>query len=169
MAVITNLKNWLANKPRKISPKYIVMHSDAGRWLGSLATLIAKGYSYHLYIHRDGSVTQCVPLNRIGFHAGITEKGSDGTQVSNSNSIGICFENFNDGKDKYTPAQIKAAKELVAEIAANTPSVTHITTHRLITLNPDKSGRSRKVDPLGLDVEQFANGLKVWKPWPNAR
>lgn len=68
-------------------------------------TLKWAGIGYHYFIDFNGNVFQGRPIEFIGSHC----KGN------NTNSIGICFEgDFR--KDKITPEQIAAGKELIKYI-----------------------------------------------------
>ncbi len=80
------------NPARLIQPRYIVLHYTAGTSLaGSISHLRDSRFSYHLLVDRDGAVTQSVPLNVGGSHAGVSNwKGLDSL---NSHSIGICAAN----------------------------------------------------------------------------
>lgn len=90
-----------------IKPIYGVIHYDASpnetsaiEWMISPKSKV----SAHLHITRSGKVTQLLPFNVCGYHAGkSTWKGIDGL---NSHSIGIELQNA--GNQEYTDVQMKA-------------------------------------------------------------
>lgn len=129
----------------------IVLHCDASdnakaslSWITSPESKV----SYHVLIDRDGTVYQCVPVALRAWHAGVSSFG--GRSNVNDFSIGLAFSNKNDGKEKYTEAQIGAAVELCREWMRAFPKITldRITTHAAIA--PD-----RKTDPKGFDLDGF--------------
>lgn len=162
MKPITTLKKWLAHRSRKPGTLVdtLVVHSTAGgSAVSSIQWLVHLGYSYHLIIERDGSVTKCVPLSKAAFHAG----KSDGPQGSNVNeySVGVCFAHRNDGKEQITHAQLDALDELVPEIRKQFPAMKYACTH--FGISP-----GRKFDPRGFNVEAFAARAQL-KPWKHPK
>lgn len=83
---------------------------------------------YHFYIHRDGTIEPCRPINVRGCHA----------VNHNSNSIGICYvggldktdTNGTKIKDTRTPAQKKAILTLCEKLIADYPTIKRIIGHR---------------------------------------
>ncbi len=182
------LKPWLTSKkrPRGVAVDTIVMHSTAGASLVSdLETLLAKGLAYHYAIDRNGDVSKLVPSTAEAAHAGSSwgpheqakgvsaKVGADGKYLAgcsvNPYSIGIAFVNLNDGHDPITLAQQTSARELITSLVGAFP-IRWLTSHRLVTMNPAKPGRSRKVDPRGVDMRRLAadTGLTLWEPWQGA-
>lgn len=77
----------------KMVPQFIVMHYTAGASAASSIKAIAdRGLSAHLFIDRDGAITQTVPFDTVAFHAGVSEwRGHVGL---NKNAIGIEMANL---------------------------------------------------------------------------
>ena len=133
----------------------VVLHADASdnaqatlSWLQSPESKV----SYHVLIDRNGDVYQCVPVALRAWHAGVSE--FEGVKNVNDFSIGLSFANKNDGKEKYTPAQIMSASELCREWMALFPKITkdRVTTHAIVA-------PGRKTDPLGFDLAAFKGML----------
>lgn len=151
---ILQLASWLASRPRRRPPSTVVLHATAGRSLsGALATLKARGLSYHYLVAKGGEITKCVPIGRVAFHAGVSD-GPEGPSC-NEYSVGISMVNLNDGKDPYPAAQVEACRKLVRELAADMASLKWITTHAAIAPR-------RKTDPKGFDVSRVAGDLAIW-------
>jgi N-acetylmuramoyl-L-alanine amidase len=158
--MITSLVNWLASRPRKAPISTIVLHATDGASAGSSISWLRKiGLSYHYVIERDGSVTKCVPVSRVAFHAGKSE-GPQGPDV-NPYSIGISLANFESRREEITQKQIDALEDLVGLLCDAEPDIKYITTHYWISPN-------RKTDPKMLPVKNInaiatAEKLKVWR------
>lgn len=151
------LDKWLAFRERKQATSTIVLHATAGGTLiGAITTLIKKGFSYHYLIDKDGTITKCVPITKVAFHAG-KSVGPNGSNV-NGYSVGISFVNKNDGKDPYTIEQTRAARDLCLELRAYIPTIKYLTTHWAIS-------PGRKTDPKNYPSVQFAKDVKL-KFWP---
>jgi N-acetyl-anhydromuramyl-L-alanine amidase AmpD len=161
---ITNLREWLPSRARQHPVTTIVAHATAGAsatssiaWLYRLARDLIRGNeaSYHYIIERDGSVTKCVPITRVAFHAG-RSVGPNGPNVNNY-SIGIAFANRNDGVERVTPAQESAFYALVAELAVAFPDLKFVTTHYAISPR-------RKTDPVKWmpDARRLPDRVRVW-------
>lgn len=130
-------------KPAKYQ-KYIVLHDTEGE--GSAKSVIrswaANGnlIAAHFVVNRDGSIVQCVPLDKIAHHAGYGNPGKNkkygvvdesrddklGPRKAtkslpdygmNSYSVGIEMVHVTGGSD-YTEAQLKAVDGLIAYIDA---------------------------------------------------
>lgn len=122
--------------------KYIVLHDTEGEsdaasvidWWDSNGNLVAA----HFIVNKDGSIWQCVPLDRIAHHAGygdtghneqygISEDGRDDMKGSspiggdfadygmNASSIGIEMVHVG-GEGDYPEAQLEALDALIAYI-----------------------------------------------------
>ena len=142
-------------KPAKYQ-KYIVLHDTEGE--GSAASVVsswaASGnlIAAHFVVNRDGSIVQCVPLDKIAHHAGygnpgknkkygVTDESRDDklgprkTTKSlpdygmNSYSVGIEMVHATGGKD-YTERQLKAVDGLIAFIDAYYGSESTIIDHK---------------------------------------
>ncbi len=77
-------------------PKFLIIHYTAGSTVeGAIATLTSpkdNSPTAHLVIGRDGSITQLVPFNCNGYHAGGTSTWRDFKNM-NLYSIGIELDN----------------------------------------------------------------------------
>lgn len=107
--------------------------------------------SSHLYIKRDGSVIQFVPLNHRAWHAGLSE--FNGRNKCNDFSIGIEMQ----GTDvmPYTDAQYEALVTVTKQIKALYPLISnsHIVGHEHIS-------PGRKTDPgQSFDWTRYKNAL----------
>lgn len=122
--------------------KYIVLHDTEGEsdaasvidWWDSNGNLVAA----HFIVNKDGSIWQCVPLDRIAHHAGygdtghneqygISEDGRDDMKGSspiggdfadygmNASSVGIEMVHVG-GEGDYPEAQLDALDALIAYI-----------------------------------------------------
>lgn len=90
---------------------FLVMHFTGG-WTDSAEVMRERGVSAHIIIKRDGTVFQCVPFNKVAFHAGQSEWTLNGRKYTGLNrcSIGIELENAGDlGRATY-PATMGALK-----------------------------------------------------------
>ena len=96
----------------------IVVHHRAGN--GDVQSIhnqhLAKGWwgiGYHYYIRKNGEIWRGRRELYVGSHAG-------SSNTYNTHSIGICFEgNFE--TEQMTDAQVKAGRELIADIKARHP------------------------------------------------
>lgn len=95
----------------QLFPKFIIVHYTASGPNSDIASYFAQesvDVSAHLVIQRDGTIRQCVPFNRIAWHAGKSKwVAEDGTHYSslNNSSIGIEIENWgplNKVRDRWT-------------------------------------------------------------------
>ena len=81
--------------------RFLVIHFTAG-WTGdsSIEAMRERRLSAHLVIDRDGKITQCVPFNRVAFHAGSSAWRDPKTNVLyrglNHHAIGIELANCGD-------------------------------------------------------------------------
>lgn len=116
-----------SSRPSLKGFKYIVLHSTEGSLTETpeqVATYFisgdAKDYAdAHFIVGRDGSIVQCVPLDKQGWHAGQSteEKQKEfGVDSMNDYSIGIEICHKGSSGDKYTEEQLKAVSDLIAYI-----------------------------------------------------
>lgn len=103
-------------------PKYLVMHHA----VGDTDNLVDYGhkvdekrggaFGYHFYISPSGRVVQGAPLSVRTNHVKPPSSGArvDGTEASNSNSLGISLVNAHEGA---TVAQMAAAEHLANQLA----------------------------------------------------
>ncbi|WP_304426769.1 N-acetylmuramoyl-L-alanine amidase [uncultured Adlercreutzia sp.] len=122
--------------------KYIVLHdtegdSDAASvidWWDSNGNLVAA----HFIVNKDGSIWQCVPLDRIAHHAGYGDTGHNDTygieedgrdDMAGSSPIGSSYADYGmnawsvgiemvhvGGEGDYPEAQLEAVDSLIAYI-----------------------------------------------------
>jgi N-acetylmuramoyl-L-alanine amidase len=126
---------------RSAKIRWIVLHADASPseratldWICSPQSEV----SYHLLVHRDGTVTRCVPDDRAAWACGKSEW--QGVQGLNRHSLSIAFANRHDGKERLTDAQIDTMMQLVAACRVMHPTVEDVLTHAMIA-------PGRKSDP----------------------
>lgn len=146
--------------------KYIMLHdtessADASTvvqsWLGQ-----GKGIASHFIVNKDGTIVQCVPMDKIAHHAGfgnvghneeygVTDESRDdkvGTESigekypdygMNSYSIGIEIVHVGGG-DEYPEAQLEALDKLIAYIDEHYGTESRIIDHKMWrTTNSDTS------------------------------
>ncbi len=130
-------------KPKSCQ-KYIVLHDTEGD--GDASTVVSwwvtsgQRVAAHFIVNKDGSIVQCVPLDRIAHHAGfgdtghnrkygVTDESRDDKKGTasigpwaadygmNSYSIGIEMVHVG-GSGYYPAAQLKALDNLIAYIDA---------------------------------------------------
>jgi N-acetylmuramoyl-L-alanine amidase len=116
-------------------PQFLVIHYTASGPGADVAGYFAKPaakVSAHLVIGRDGSVTQCVPFDMVGWHAGksrwIDRKGKLHEGL-NRNAIGIEIENWGklkrvgNGWVSWTGASVDPARVIEARHRLGGPAV----------------------------------------------
>ncbi len=129
------------SKPAKYQ-KYIVLHdteSEASAQDTVTSWDNGEGVAAHFVVNKDGSIVQCVHLNKIAHHAGFGDKGNNekygvenenrddkvGTQEigsdypdygMNSYSIGIEMVHDSSVDDSYPEAQLEAVDKLIEYI-----------------------------------------------------
>ncbi len=138
----------------------VVWHATAGGTARSSAEWIARPDSqagYHYLIERDGTVLASTPHGRVAWHAGVSAwpvpaGGVPAGASVNARSLGIAFANRNDG-ERVTPAQIVAACQLAAALAAVYPAVRDLANH--IRHRDCAPGRKTDPTPEGLDWAAF--------------
>ena len=139
--------------------KYIVLHDTSSYAAGDeVVSHWANSGDYqasHFLIDKDGSITQCLPLDKLAHHSGWGDKGNNekfevpedgrddrnGTQPSsiysdygmNSYSIGIALQHMDSEEgeeDEYTEEQLTALDQLIAYIDAYYGSESQIISHK---------------------------------------
>ena len=102
------------------------------------ATIAELKVSAHLFIERDGKVTQFVPFDARAWHAG--SSSFDGVADCNNFSIGIELEGVDD--QAYSDAQYQALEKVSRQLLLTYPKLTpeRITGH--VDIAP-----GRKTDP----------------------
>ena len=122
--------------------KYIVLHDTEG---GGTADGVLEYWegngnkiASHFIVNKDGSILQCVPLDKIAHHAGWGSNGHNvqfgvedesrddllGRKPSSSytdygmNSFSVGIEMVHQGSDSYPEAQLQALDKLIAYIDA---------------------------------------------------
>ncbi|MEI4480327.1 MULTISPECIES: N-acetylmuramoyl-L-alanine amidase [unclassified Phyllobacterium] len=84
----------------QLSPKFLIIHYTASGPDSDIANYFARKsakVSAHMVIRRDGTVKQCVPFNRVAWHAGKSQwTGKNSVLYSglNNSSIGMEMENW---------------------------------------------------------------------------
>lgn len=134
----------------------IVLHCDAAdNAQASISWIVSpeSKVSYHVLVDRNGDCYQFVPIAKRAWHAGVSE--FQGRKNVNDFSIGLSFANKNDGKEKYTDAQIASAVTLCREWMGVFPKITRdrITTHAIVA-------PGRKTDPVGFDLAAFVSKVQ---------
>lgn len=114
--------------------------------------------SYHRIVDRDGAVFHLVDVRQRAWHAG--KSSFLGRVDVNDFSIGLCFSNRNDGKEKFTDLQYSVGAALVATWMHDFPKITleRIHTHARIReewLIGHPASAVVKTDPLGFDMTRF--------------
>lgn len=147
--------------------KYIVLHDTEGG--GSPADVISgwqnqgKKIAAHFVVGKDGTVVQCVPMDKIAHHAGFGNRGHNdkygvsdesrddkaGTEPigddypdygMNSWSIGIEMVHNGSSGEEYPAAQLKALDDLIAYIDTYYGNKSKIIDHKAWrTTNSDTS------------------------------
>ena len=150
----------------KDKAKYIVMHATAGSSADGAISGWGDGpVAAHFVVDKDGTIYQCVPLDKITHHAGWASEGSNSAYgiteerddnvgrgdapgsctdyAMNAWSIGIEIVNMNDNSDPYPEEQLAALDKLVAYIDKELGHAPEITSHREWTGDAEhsKSGK----------------------------
>lgn len=117
----------------ELDPKFLVIHYTASGPNSDIARYFSQdsaNVSAHLVIRRDGSVSQCVPFNVVGWHAGRsawTDRNGRRFEGLNSHSIGIEIENWGPlkraggGWVSWTGAAVEAGKVIEARHKFGSP------------------------------------------------
>ncbi len=115
------------------------------------AEIASLKVSAHLFIRRDGSLLQFVPLEKRAWHAG--QSCFQDRQRCNDFSIGIELEGTD--RDTFEDAQYDRLQEVTAIIRRLYP---RITPERIVGHSDIAPGR--KTDPgVGFDWQRFRHGL----------
>ncbi len=101
--------------------------------------------SAHFVVGRDGRVVQMVPVEKRGWHAGVSRWMGEGDL--NNTSVGIEMVNLNDGKDPFPTEQLGA----VAGIIRFLRGYYEILDSRIVSHEDIAVPHGRKTDPLGFD------------------
>ena len=136
--------------------KYIVLHDTEGS--GDADSVISgwvndgRYIASHFIVNKDGTVVQCVPMDRIAHHAGfgdtghneqygVTDESRDdkrGTSPIGSdmadygmNSYSVGIEMVHIGGEEYPEAQLEAVDRLIAYIDAYYGSESDIIDHKM--------------------------------------
>lgn len=167
MPTIIPLTKELKSSKRKKPITGIVLHSTAGASALSTIAWLRKPTvmaSYHYIIERDGTIFKCVATSRRAWHAGLSLGW--GGKNCNDYTLGIAFANMNNGQEQVTKAQEESAAWLIKELQKAISTITHISTHRLVS-------PGRKNDPRGWlftkFYRDFTRGLKMWRPSETTR
>ena len=136
--------------------KYIVLHDTEGS--GDADTVISgwvndgRYIASHFIVNKDGTVVQCVPMDRIAHHAGFGDTGHNeqygvsdesrddkrGTSPIGSdmadygmNSYSVGIEMVHIGGEEYPEAQLEAVDRLIAYIDAYYGTESDIIDHKM--------------------------------------
>lgn len=136
--------------------KYIVLHDTEGS--GDADTVISgwvndgRYIASHFIVNKDGTVVQCVPMDRIAHHAGFGDTGHNeqygvsdesrddkrGTSPIGSvmadygmNSYSVGIEMVHIGGEEYPEAQLDAVDRLIAYIDAYYGNESDIIDHKM--------------------------------------
>lgn len=121
--------------------RWIVLHADVSpRESSTVSWLLnpASKVSYHALVHRDGSVTRCVPDHEAAWACG--ESRWAGIAYLNRHSLSLAFANRHDFKERLTEAQRTTAQRLITAWRAAHPTIEDVLTHAMIA-------PGRKTDP----------------------
>lgn len=103
--------------------------------------------SAHYIIDKNGATIQLVDEGNTAWHA-IGRR--DGRGFINNRSVGVELVNANDGKDRYTPAQLRACLALNVDFCIRNKigsGSKYLAGHGDIDLRLDKKGKRRRTDP----------------------
>lgn len=154
--------------------KYIVLHDTEVKGAGAAAIAQSWKGGYvaaHYVVGRDGTVVQCVPLNKIAHHAGYGDKGhnkkygvsSKRDDMRGAKSIGKSYPDYgmnacsvgieicHASEETYTAKQLKALDKLIAYLDVKLGKKCKIIDH--------KAWRSTNSDT----SKAFAKYLKSYK------
>lgn len=128
-------------RPANAKIRLIVLHADADtKGVGTLRYLCTPKVpaSYHGLIAPSGTWYQLVDAKHRAWHAGKSEW--NGVTDVNSISLGLAFDNPQDGVTPLTAAQIRVAKAVIQGWLHRYPTIEAIVTHKEIA-------PSRRQDP----------------------
>jgi N-acetyl-anhydromuramyl-L-alanine amidase AmpD len=135
------------DRPEGVSIDTIVLHHTASPTLKGTVkwfTMPESRVSCHFTVGKDGSIAQMVSCYQRAWHAGQSIDAWGRPNV-NDFSIGIEIVNMGDGKDPYTPAQLRAVELLCRTLIQQHP-IRQITSHEFIA-----EPQGRKNDPIAFD------------------
>lgn len=135
----------------------IVVHHRAGN--GDVLSIhnqhLAKGWwgiGYHYYIRKNGEIWRGRRELYVGSHAG-------SSNTYNTHSIGICFEgNFE--TEQMTDAQVKAGRELIADIKSRHP-IKKIIQHKDIAATACPGKNFRLAELIAKEPEDYGTPTTV--------
>lgn len=137
--------------------RWVVLHADVSPkesatldWICSPASEV----SYHVLVHRDGTLTRCVPDDRAAWACGKSEW--KGVQLLNRHSLSLAFSNRHSGAEYLTAAQVAAAKRQIKEWTLAYP-LEDIVTHAMIS--PGRKSDPEKIP--NFDLDEFRRGLPL--------
>ena len=134
--------------------RVIVLHCDASpneeSTLSWVQAPVSK-VSYHVLIGRDGTCYRIVPDTRRAWAVG--KSVWRGVTDVNTISLNLAFANRNDGNERLTPAQIEAAKNVIAEWKAKW-RVEEVTTHKVVARPVGRKNDPDKAP--NFDLEDYA-------------
>lgn len=105
--------------------RFLVEHFTGG-WTDAAAVMKERGVSAHFIVKRDGSIIQCVPCNRVAYHAGRSKWKDPKTGITydglNDCAIGIEIENCGDlERDIYPKTMGELAGKPIPRLEAAHP------------------------------------------------
>lgn len=107
-AIVIGDDHWLVGVDRvplppngPLNARFVVEHFTGGAGgASSIEAMRERGVSAHVVVERDGTITQCVPFNRVAYHAGQSAWRDPQTRElfvgANISSIGIEIANGGD-------------------------------------------------------------------------
>jgi len=135
---------------RKLAPQIIILHATAGtdskKWLSITSN---PPVSIHILVDKQGNIIRIVEDNDTAWHAGFGVVGpfwQNGTYDLNDISLGLEFENLNNGIDPYPADQLRGGAIIVSwwyALYGLLPMLYHMTVD------------VRKHDPAGFPRYQF--------------
>lgn len=105
--------------------RFLVLHFTGG-WTDAAQAMRERKVSAHFVVRRDGTIAQCVPCNRIAYHAGRSKWTDPKTGIAydglNDCSIGIEIENCGDlERDIYPKTMGELAGKPIPRLEAAHP------------------------------------------------
>ncbi|MGF1510993.1 MAG: N-acetylmuramoyl-L-alanine amidase [Myxococcota bacterium] len=113
-----------AERPKRHSTRYIVLHTTEGASRGALKKLKRSGEAHYL-VDELGRVYRIVDKNRVAYHAGTSMWA--GTRNLDRHSLGIEVAGYH--HRPIRPAQVKALRELIRQLQ----SLYRVPDHRVLT------------------------------------
>lgn len=102
-------------RPRTEKIKYIIIHCSRGTPEEQIQILDKLGLSVHYIIGRDKTITEVLPPEKVGFHAGLSNWQNDVEKSLNNISIGIEIEapTLGQSPEDYSRKQMQKLYELL--------------------------------------------------------